>query len=195
MNIFKSLYDKTIALSEKPYAVKALGAVSFAESSFFPIPPDVILLPMSLAKPHKALYYAAVCTITSVLGGILGYYIGAVLYDTAGAWVINFYGLQGKAETFREQFQQHGHWIILLKGLTPIPFKLVTITSGLAGYDIWMFILLSIITRGGRFFILAGVLHKYGDVLRVFIEKHLTALAIGTIIAIVGGFVAVKYLV
>jgi membrane protein YqaA with SNARE-associated domain len=194
MNIFKSLYNAVIALSEKPYAVKALGAISFAESSFFPIPPDVMLLPMALAKPKRALYYAAVCTITSVLGGILGYYIGAWLYDSAGAWLINLYGLGGKVEAFREQYREYGHWVILLKGLTPIPFKLVTITSGLAGYDIWMFILLSIITRGARFFILAGVLHKYGDFLRGFIERNLTAIAIISIIALVGGFAIVKFL-
>lgn len=195
MNIFKSLYDWTINLANKPYAPKALGAISFAESSFFPIPPDVMLLPMCLAKPNRALYYAAICTITSVLGGILGYAIGFFLFEQAGAWVIKFYGLGTQVETFRTQFQEYGHWVILLKGLTPIPYKLVTITSGLAGYDFFWFVVLSLITRGARFFILAGVLHKWGVPIKAFVEKNLTLLAILAIGALVGGFVVVKYLV
>jgi membrane protein YqaA with SNARE-associated domain len=192
--MFRKLYDWTLALAQKPYAPHALAGISFAESSFFPVPPDVILLPMCLAKPAKALYYALICTISSVLGGMVGYAIGYLLYDTVGAWVISTYGLAGKMEAFRETYQAHGHWVILLKGLTPIPFKLVTITSGLAGYNFLMFVLLSLITRGLRFYMVAGAMHYFGDGMKVFIEKHLTALAIGAIVLIVGGIWATKFL-
>ena len=117
-----------------------MGAVSFAESSFFPVPPDVMLIPMSLARPERAWFYALVCTVTSVLGGIVGYAIGALLYDSLGQWLIQIYGLSGKVEAFRASYAEWGAWIIIGKGLTPIPYKLVTITSGFADYNIWLFI-------------------------------------------------------
>jgi membrane protein YqaA with SNARE-associated domain len=163
--------------------------VSFAESSFFPIPPDVMLIPMSLARPPKAWFYAAFCTITSVAGGVVGYAIGALLYDSVGQWVINFYGYGNKVEAFREGYAQYGAWIILLKGLTPIPFKLVTITSGFANYNIWMFIAMSLIARGGRFFIVAVLLNRYGVVIRETIEKHLGLVVTLAALALVLGFV------
>ena len=131
--MFKRLYEWTLRLAEKPRATWALGTISFAESSFFPIPPDVILVPMSLARPDKAWFYAGLCTVTSVLGGLVGYAIGALLYDSLGAWIINAYGYGDKVDEFRAMYAQWGAWIILLKGLTPIPYKLVTITSGFAG--------------------------------------------------------------
>ena len=192
--MLKRLYDWTISLAESPRAPYALGAISFAESSFFPVPPDVMLLPMALAKPQNAWRYALICTITSVLGGILGYAIGSLLYDSVGQWLIKFYGLGDKLEGFRALYQHYGHWIILIKGMTPIPYKLVTIASGLAGYDFFWFVVLSIITRGARFFLLAGLLNRYGVPIRAFVEKNLTALAIGLIVTIIGGFYLVKYL-
>lgn len=192
--MLKRLYNWTISLSESPRAPYALGAVSFAESSFFPIPPDVMLLPMALAKPQKAWFYAAICTITSVIGGMLGYAIGSLLYDSVGQWLIKFYGLGDKLDGFRAMYQQWGHWIILIKGFTPIPYKLVTIASGLAAYDFFWFVVLSIITRAARFFFLAGILNRYGAPLRRFIEDNLTLVALGLIVTIVGGFAAVKFL-
>jgi membrane protein YqaA with SNARE-associated domain len=162
--------------------------VAFAESSFFPVPPDVMLAPMSLARPKRAWLFAAVCTAASVLGGILGYAIGALLYDSVGHWLINLYGLGGKVEAFRASYAQWGALIILLKGLTPIPYKLVTITSGFAGYDIWLFVLFSIITRGGRFFIAALVLNRYGDWIRTRIEQHLGLVVLILLVALVLGF-------
>jgi len=192
--MLKRLYNWTLSLSESPRAPYALGAVSFAESSFFPIPPDVMLLPMALARPEKAWTYAAICTITSVLGGIVGYMIGALLFDSLGQWLISVYGLGDKFETFQATYQKWGHWIILIKGFTPIPYKLVTIASGLAAYDFFWFVVLSIITRGARFFFLAGILNRYGVPLRRFIEDNLAAVATVVIVAIVGGFAAVKFL-
>ena len=192
--MLKRLYDKVIALSESPQALPTLAAVSFAESSFFPIPPDVVLVPMALAQPHKARLYALVCTIASVLGGILGYAIGAFLYDTVGHWLIQLYGYGDKVDAFRAAYAEWGAWIIVLKGLTPIPYKIVTITSGFAGYNFWLFILFSIIARGGRFFVLAFLLHRYGDRARHIIEERLGFWVTLAAIAMVLGIVAALYL-
>ena len=153
--MLRRIYDWCIDAADKPHALWILGAVAFAESSFFPIPPDIMLLPMSLARPARAWLFAALCTIASVAGGVLGYAIGALLYDSVGQWLINLYHLGDKVEAFRASYAEWGSVIILLKGLTPIPYKLVTITSGFAGYNIWLFILCSIIARGGRFFFVA----------------------------------------
>lgn len=192
--MFKKLYDWTLSLSASPRAPQALAAISFAESSFFPIPPDVMLVPMTMAKPERAWNYALICTIASVLGGIAGYAIGALLYDTLGAWLIKLYGYGDKMDAFRALYQQHGHWIILIKGFTPIPFKLITIASGLAGYDFLMFVLLSAITRAARFFFVAGIMNRFGAPLRRFIEENLTMVGIVGILAIIGGFAAAKFL-
>jgi membrane protein YqaA with SNARE-associated domain len=191
--MLKGLYDGVIRLSKDKHALPALAAVSFAESSFFPVPPDVILVPMALANPEKARLYALVCTIASVLGGILGYAIGALLYDTVGHWLISAYGYGQGVEAFREAYAKWGAWIILIKGLTPIPYKIVTIASGFAGYNLLAFIVLSTITRGLRFFIEAELLRIYGEPIRGFIEERLTLVTTGFLAAIVGGFLIAKY--
>jgi membrane protein YqaA with SNARE-associated domain len=191
--MLRRIYDWCIAAADKPYALWLMGAVSFAESSFFPIPPDVMLIPMSLAKPQKAWLYALVCTITSVAGGVVGYAIGALLYDSVGQWLINLYGYGDKVEAFRASYAEYGAWIILLKGLTPIPYKLVTITSGFANYNLLLFIVFSIIARGGRFFVVAIVLNRYGEWIREVIEKRLGLwVAIGTGILVVGFIIAFR---
>jgi len=191
--MLKGLYDGVIRLSKGKHALPALAAVSFAESSFFPVPPDVILVPMALANPEKARLYALVCTIASVLGGILGYAIGALLYDTVGHWLISAYGYGEGIDAFREAYAKWGAWIILIKGLTPIPYKIVTIASGFAGYNLFAFIVLSTITRGLRFFIEAELLRIYGEPIRGFIEERLTLVTTGFLAAIVGGFLIAKY--
>ena len=189
--MLRRLYDWCIDTAGKPHAAWVLGAISFAESSFFPVPPDVMLIPMSLARPERAWFFATVCTLTSVAGGLLGYFIGAVLYDTVGLWLIHLYGYGDKVETFRAGYAQYGALIILLKGLTPIPYKLVTITSGFAGFNLPLFIMLSLITRGARFFVEAFLLNRYGARARTIIEKRLglwTALAA---VGVVIGFIVV----
>jgi membrane protein YqaA with SNARE-associated domain len=191
--MLKRIYDWCIAAADKPYAIWILAAVSFAESSFFPIPPDVMLLPMSLARPQRAWFFAGICTAASVAGGVVGYAIGALLYDSIGQWLMHIYNLTDKVETFRQSYAEWGAVIILLKGLTPIPYKLVTITSGFAGYNIGLFILCSIVARGGRFFIVAILLNRYGDWIRVRIEKHLGLwVALGAAVLVLGFVVAVK---
>ena len=191
--MLRPLYNWTMRLAEGPRAIRALGVISFAESSFFPIPPDVVLVPVVLANRDKAYQIAAWCTLTSVLGGILGYAIGALLFDSIGSWLIELYGYQDKMEAFRAAYRDWGAWIILIKGLTPIPYKLVTIASGLAGYDFLWFVVLSVITRGARFFLVAGLLKAYGEPIRHFIEKRLELVTILFLIALVGGFAVVKY--
>src|SRR3569832_100455 len=148
--MLRRLYEWCVAAAGRPHAAWLMGVISFLESSIFPIPPDTMLIPMSLARPDRAYFFATVCTIASVAGGVLGYAIGALLYDSIGHWLITLYGLSDKVETFRASYAEWGAVIILLKGLTPIPYKLVTITSGFAGYNIWLFILCSIVARGGR---------------------------------------------
>ncbi|HWZ08262.1 MAG TPA: YqaA family protein [Bradyrhizobium sp.] len=184
--MLRRIYDWCIEAAHKPYAMWIMAAVAFAESSFFPVPPDVMLIPMSLARPARAWLYATVCTAASVLGGILGYAIGALLYDSLGHWLINLYGLGDKVEAFRAGYAEYGAWIILLKGLTPIPYKLVTITSGFANFNIWLFVVLSVVARGGRFFFVAVLLNRYGEWIRVRIEKHLglwVSLGAGVLVA------------
>jgi membrane protein YqaA with SNARE-associated domain len=192
--MLRRLYDWTLSLAAKPSAPYALAAVSFAESSFFPIPPDVMLVPMMLARPDRAWFYALVCTVASVVGGVLGYMIGLLLYDSIGTWLFQLYGLTEGAESFRHAYAEYGHWVILLKGLTPIPYKLVTITSGFAGYSLFWFVVLSIITRGARFFFIALLMTRFGPTIKTFIDRHFNAVAAGAIAAIVGGFVAFRYL-
>jgi membrane protein YqaA with SNARE-associated domain len=187
--MLRRIYDWCVRASDKPYALWVLAAVAFAESSFFPVPPDIMLLPMSLAQPKRAWVYASVCTVASVLGGMLGYAIGALLYDSVGHWLITLYGLGDKVETFRASYAEWGAVIILLKGLTPIPYKLVTITSGFAGYNIWLFILFSIITRGGRFFVAAILLNRYGEWIRVRIEDNLGLAVTSLAVVLVAGFI------
>ncbi|HJQ58336.1 MAG TPA: YqaA family protein [Vineibacter sp.] len=192
--MFRRLYDWVIALAGHRHAMPAMGAVSFMESSFFPIPPDVMLVPMVLANRAKAFRIALVCTVTSVLGGLLGYAIGYYLFETVGAWVVRVYALESARDSFVAGFERYGTWIILIKGLTPIPYKLVTIASGAAQFDLFTFIWASILTRGARFFLIAALLWKFGEPVRAFIEKHLTILTWLFLVALVGGFVAFRYL-
>jgi membrane protein YqaA with SNARE-associated domain len=189
--MLRRLYDWCVDAAGKPHAAWILGAVSFAESSFFPVPPDIMLIPMSLARPERAWYFAAVCTLTSVAGGLLGYFIGAALYDTVGAWLIHLYGYGDKVEAFRAAYAQYGSLIILLKGLTPIPYKIVTITSGFAGFNLPLFIILSLITRGARFFVEAFLLNRYGARARGIIEKRLGLWAGLAAVGVVIGFIVV----
>jgi membrane protein YqaA with SNARE-associated domain len=191
--MLRRLYDWCIAAADKPHATWLLGLISFVESSFFPIPPDAMFIPMALARPDRAWFFATVCTVTSVAGGILGYAIGALLYDSVGLWLVSLYGLGGKAEAFRQAYAYWGTWIILIKGLTPIPYKLVTIVSGFAGYNFLAFVLLSFIARGMRFYAVAFLLNRYGARARVIIEERLEFWATLALILLVVGIVAALY--
>jgi membrane protein YqaA with SNARE-associated domain len=194
MDMFRALYIWTMRLSAHPKAPVALGVVSFAESSFFPVPPDIMLVPMALAKPEKAFVYAGICTLTSVLGGLLGYAIGAFAFQTLGAWLIAAYGGAEKIEGLLALYREWGALVILIKGLTPIPYKFVTIASGIAGYDLFWFVALSLITRGARFFLVAGLLNRFRVPIRQALERHFAAITAACLLIIAGGFLALRYL-
>src|SRR5215217_2542141 len=164
--LLRRLYDWTMTLAAGPYATRALAVVAFLESSIFPIPPDAMLVPMVLAQPARAWRLALIATAASVLGGVAGYAIGYFLFEALGQWIIQFYGLGGKFDEFQRTWAEWGLWIILIKGLTPIPYKLVSIASGLAQFNLGVFIAASIATRGARFFLVAALLRSFGAPIR-----------------------------
>jgi membrane protein YqaA with SNARE-associated domain len=188
------VYAGVLALSGSRHATLAMALISFAESSFFPLPPDILLIPMILARPQRAFVLALVCTLASVLGGFVGYAIGYYLFDALGRPVLEFYGAMDRYEALKEGFRQWGVWIILIKGLTPIPYKLVTIASGVAQFDLLAFTLASLVSRSLRFFLLAALLWRFGDSARRFIEERLMLVTSLVALLLVGGFLAVRYL-
>ncbi len=190
--MFKKLYDWIMALARSRNAPWALAIVSFTESSFFPIPPDVMLAPMVAARPNKAFVYAGICTAASVVGGLLGYAIGVYL-EPVGQAILNLFGHSDGRAQFQAWFDQFGLWVILAKGVTPIPYKLVTITAGFARFDLLTFIWASVLTRGVRFFAVAAVLKYYGPQLLEEFEKRINLYAILGLIVLVGGFMAIRY--
>jgi membrane protein YqaA with SNARE-associated domain len=193
--VIRRLYDWVLALGASKHAPKALGAISFAESSFFPMPPDVMLIPMVLAKREKAWWFALICTVASVLGGLLGYYIGAALLETLAKPILEFYGYWHKFEDFQLAFNEWGLLIVFVFGLTPFPYKVITIASGATGLNLPIFILSSIVARGLRFFIVAGLLYFFGPPIKDFIEKRLGLMFFIGCALLVGGFVAIKFLI
>ena len=192
--MLRRTYDRLMSEANKPGAERVLAAVSFAESSFFPIPPDVMIVPMVLANPDRAWRIALIATTASVVGGLFGYAIGYFLFETLGNWVFNFYGLQQKAQAFQASYAEWGLWIILIKGLTPIPYKLVTITSGAAHFSLPVFVAASVVTRGARFFLLSALLRRFGPAIRDFIERRLTLVTSAFAAAIVLGFLALRWI-
>ncbi|HEY8008791.1 MAG TPA: YqaA family protein [Methylocella sp.] len=186
--MFQTLYRWTLSLAESQHAPLALGVVAFAESSFFPMPADAILIPMSLAKPKQAWVYALICTLASVAGGVFGYAIGALLYETVGKWLIDLYGYGARMDDVRTLYAKWGWLVIVIKGFTPIPYKIVTITSGLLAYSLPLFIVLSIFTRGGRYFLIAALLNRYGLQAQLLLDKYFGWFLGILLVAIVAGF-------
>jgi membrane protein YqaA with SNARE-associated domain len=187
--MLRRLYDWVMSLAGARHAPAALFVVSFAESSFFPVPPDVMLAPMALKRPDKAWTYALICTLASVLGGVLGYFIGYGLQDV-GRWIMSATGHAGGLDEFQCWYGKYGVWVILAKGLTPIPYKLVTIASGLAKFNFAMFVAASVATRGARFFIVAGVVKKFGPAMLPVIERRLAWFAAGLFVLLAAGLAA-----
>lgn len=188
----RRLYRWLLDLAESPKAVPILGAVSFFESSIFPLPPDIMLIPMILANRARAWFLALVCSLTSIAGGILGYTIGYFLFESIGQWVIQAYHLEDSFQNFKILFQDWGFWIIMAKGLTPIPYKLITITSGACELDFFKFLFASIITRSSRFYLVSGLVWCLGDKSKGFIEQYLGWILFATLVFIGIGFAAVK---
>lgn len=193
--MLKRLYEWTLDKAGHRHAERWLGAISFMESSFFPIPPDIMLIPMCLAKPERAFRYAFVCTITSVLGALLGYAIGYFLFETVGVAILDFYGLGAEFESFAAAFNEQGWIIVLLAGFTPLPFKVITIAAGATAMPLYILIVAAIIARAARFFLVAALLWKFGEPMKRIIDRHFGLLTTLAGVLLVGGFVAVRYLI
>ncbi len=192
--MMKRLYDRTIRMAEHRHALWVLAVVSFIESSVFPIPPDVLIIPMILARPSKAWLIAGVALVASVIGGLLGYAIGALAYQELGQPILEALGKGDAIEAFRTRFNDFGFWAVLTAGVTPFPYKVITIMSGVTAMPLATFIATSILARGLRFFILAALLRKFGAPIRDFIERRLGILTIVFVVVLFGGFYLVKHL-
>mgnify|MGYP001823426663 CR=1 FL=1 len=192
--MIRKLYDWVIGLAEHPHALWALAIIAFLESSVFPIPPDVLMIPMIIARPSKAWVIAGVALIASVLGGLFGYFIGAELFDSVGKPVLQFYGKDAYFDDFAARYNEFGAWAVLFAGMTPFPYKVITILSGATGLNLWVFLISSIAARGVRFFLVAALLWKFGPPVRDFIERRLGLMFTLFCVLLIGGFFAVRYL-
>ncbi|XOY55936.1 MAG: YqaA family protein [Rhodobacterales bacterium] len=186
--MLRALYDWTISLARTRYALWALALVAFIESSFFPIPPDVLMIPMIIARPSRAFVIAGVATAASVLGGMFGYYIGFALYETIGVQILQFYGKEAYFTQFAVTYNSYGAWAVLVAGVTPFPYKVITIASGVTQLSLPVFIAASIAARALRFFLVAALLWKYGAPIRDFIERRLGLMFVLFCILLIGGF-------
>jgi membrane protein YqaA with SNARE-associated domain len=192
--MLKRLYEWTLDKAGHRHAERWLAGLSFAESSFFPIPPDAILLPMCLAQPARAFRYALICTIASILGAMLGYAIGYFLFETVGEPILRFYGLTAEFSSFAERFNEQGWIIVLIAGFTPLPYKVITIAAGATAMPLHILLFASVIARSARFFLVAALLWKFGEPMKRIIDRHFGLITIAVAILGIGGFVAVRYL-
>ena len=192
MNLLRSLYNWILKKAEHRYSSWVLSIVSFAESSFFPIPPDVLLIPMIIAKRTKAWTYALICTLSSVIGGVAGYAIGFFLFNSIGILIVEFYHLSNSFNTFENYYKEYGILIVLGAGFTPFPFKFITIASGLFSLNIFLFILTAFVARGLRFYLLACLLFIFGEKIKILIDKYFNILAVLFFILLVGSFMVIK---
>ncbi|MBR3369115.1 MAG: DedA family protein [Rhodobacteraceae bacterium] len=192
--MLKSLYDWTLSLARHPHALWALAVVAFIESSVFPIPPDVLMIAMIVAHPSRAFVIAGVATVASVAGGMAGYFIGYGAFETLGRPVLEFYGKDAYFEEFQARYNEWGAWAVLIAGVTPFPYKVITILSGATALSLPVFILASIVARALRFFIVAALLWKFGTPIRDFIERRLGLMFTLFVVLLLGGFLAVRYL-
>jgi membrane protein YqaA with SNARE-associated domain len=190
--MLQPLYDWTMRLAGHRRALWALAGIAFVESSVFPIPPDILLVPMILARREKAWLYAGVATLASVLGGMAGYAIGLGLYEAVARPLLDFYGYGPAFAEFQELYGEHGGWIVFTAGITPFPYKVITIASGVVGLALPTFILASVLARGLRFYIEAALLWKFGPPIRDFIEKRLALVVTVFVVGLVGGFLALE---
>jgi len=192
--MLRALYDWTIRMADHPRALWVLAAVSFAESSVFPIPPDVLMIPMILARPSRAWLVAAVALVASVLGGIAGYAIGAFAYESLGRPILAALGKDAAMEAFNTRFNDFGFWAVLTAGVTPFPYKVITIMSGWTGMPLVTFVATSLLARALRFFLVAALLWKFGAPIRDFVERRLGLLTILFVVLLFGGFYLTRYL-
>jgi membrane protein YqaA with SNARE-associated domain len=193
-NIVRRLYDWVLHWAETPYGTVALFALAFAESSFFPVPPDVLLIALAISIPTKAFRYALICTLGSLLGGVLGYGLGYFAYDTVGRPIVEFYRGQALMADIKAKYDLYGFWGVLVAAVTPIPYKIFTISSGVFKFDFQQFFVASVLGRSLRFFVVAGLIWKFGPSIRDFIDRYFNKLSVAFVGLLIAGFVAVKYL-
>ncbi len=194
MNFLKKTYNWTLEKAQHKNAKWYLSLISFAESSFFPIPPDILLIPMALASKARALFYAFMCTLFSVLGGILGYTIGYFFFNSVGIYIVEFYHLENSFSVFESYYKEFGILIVLGAGITPFPYKFITIASGVFGLNIFMFIVVSIIGRGLRFYLIAILLYFFGERIKLIIDNYFNILTIVFFILLVGSVFIIRFL-
>lgn len=192
--MIQRLYDWTLSLAQHPRAMWALAIVAFVESSFFPIPPDILMIPMIIARPNRAFLIATVCLVSSVIGGLLGYAIGGLAFEAIGQPILTSLGKADAMAEFSTRFNDLGFWAVLTAGVTPFPYKVITIMSGWTGMPLGTFIATSILARGLRFFIVAALLWKFGAPIKDFIERRLPLMFTIAVVLLIGGFAAVRYL-
>jgi membrane protein YqaA with SNARE-associated domain len=190
----KRMYDWVLSWAEHPAAVWALFILAFAESSFFPVPPDVLLIALCISKPRKSFYYALICTLGSSIGGLFGYLIGYEFFEVVGKKIIDFYGLSAEYKQFQDLFLKYQFWAVGVAGFSPIPYKLATIASGLFKMKIIPFFIISFLTRGARFFLVGGLIYKFGMPVKVYIEKYFDLLALLFVVLLILGFVVLKWI-
>ena len=193
--MLRRLYDWTLEMSARPNATRVLAAVSFVESSFFPIPPDAMIVPMIVAQRERAWRIAFIASVFSVLGGFFGYLIGYVFFDTIGQPLLELYGYQDKFQTVQDFFNEWGGWFVAAAGFTPLPYKVITIASGVTQMDLLVFGAASLISRSARFYLEALILWYFGPPVRAFVEKRLGLVALVSFALLIGGFLALKYLI
>ena len=191
--MLRPLYNRILKLSARKDAVWWMAGVSFAESSFFPLPPDIMLVPMCLSEPKKLWRYTNICALASLIGGLFGYAVGFYLFESVGRLIIDFYNAQDSFQRFQDMFAEFGPWFLILKGITPIPYKLLTITAGFAHLDLTVFILCSIVARFSRFYMIAILLHFYGPQVRDIIEKRLMLVTTVLLVIVIGGLLSFKF--
>lgn len=193
-NIVRRTYDWVLHWADTPWGAVALFILAFAESSFFPIPPDVLLIALCLGVPTKSFKYALICTLGSVLGAILGYSIGLFAWEAMQGWFIPAVFSEEAFEGVRHMYDQYNFWVVFTAGFTPIPFKLITITAGVCTINFWIFIIASIVSRAARFFLVAWLIWKFGPTIKTFIDKYFNLLAVAFTVLLIGGFMIFKYI-
>lgn len=189
----RRLYHWVLSWAEHPQATWVLFLLAFAESSFFPIPPDVLLIALCLGKPARSLWYAGICTVGSVVGGLFGYWIGSAVFDTVGRQILEFYGLMDRYADVQALYRRYDVWAVGIAGLTPIPYKVFTVTAGLFKISLPGFVVASVVGRGLRFFVVALVLKRWGEPARRFLDRHLDLLSLTFVALLIGGFILIRY--
>jgi membrane protein YqaA with SNARE-associated domain len=192
--MLRRLYDWVLHWADTPYGTWALFLLAFCESSFFPIPPDILLIALAVAVPAKALRYALVCSVGSVLGGALGYLIGWQFMAAIGERIVAFYGLEGKVRLIEEVYQRYDAWAVGIAGFTPIPYKVFTIAAGMFKVNFWVFMIASLVSRSARFFLLGGLIYAFGPRIQRFIDRYFNTLAVVFCVLLVLGFILIRYL-